>query len=48
MTRCPVATEIGTVRAHVTAILRKLHVSSRTQAVLLVTELDLEKDCCAS
>lgn len=34
----------GTVRAHVTAILRKLHVNSRTQAVLLVTELDLEKD----
>ena len=34
----------GTVRAHVTAILRKLHVNSRTQAALLVTELDLEKD----
>lgn len=34
----------GTVRAHVTAILRKLRVNSRTQAVLLVTELDLEKD----
>jgi DNA-binding NarL/FixJ family response regulator len=34
----------GTVRAHVTAILRKLGVSTRTQAVILVTELDLEKD----
>lgn len=34
----------GTVRAHVTAILRKLRVSTRTQAVILVTELDLEKD----
>jgi DNA-binding NarL/FixJ family response regulator len=32
----------GTVRAHVTAILRKLRVSTRTQAVILVTELDLE------
>lgn len=34
----------GTVRAHVTAILRKLHVSTRTQAAILVTELDLERD----
>ena len=34
----------GTVRAHVTAILRKLRVSTRTQAVILVTELDLERD----
>jgi DNA-binding NarL/FixJ family response regulator len=34
----------GTVRAHVTAILRKLGVSTRTQAVILVTEMDLEKD----
>jgi DNA-binding NarL/FixJ family response regulator len=34
----------GTVRAHVTAILRKLHVSTRTQAVILVTEMDLERD----
>ena len=34
----------GTVRAHVTAILRKLGVSTRTQAVILVTEQDLEKD----
>ena len=34
----------GTVKAHVTAIFRKLHVNTRTQAVLLVTELDLEKD----
>ena len=34
----------GTVRAHVTAILRKLGVSTRTQAALLVTEQDLEKD----
>ncbi|MDP9013476.1 MAG: response regulator transcription factor [Pseudomonadota bacterium] len=34
----------GTVRAHVTAILRKLGVSTRTQAVILVTELDLERD----
>ncbi len=33
----------GTVRAHVTAILRKLRVSTRTQAVILVTELDLER-----
>ncbi len=32
----------GTVRAHVTAILRKLDVSTRTQAALLVTELDLQ------
>ena len=32
----------GTVRAHVTAILRKLHVSTRTQAAILVTELDLD------
>lgn len=30
----------GTVRAHVTAILHKLGVATRTQAVLLVTELD--------
>ena len=34
----------GTVRAHVTAILRKLRVSTRTQAVILVTEMDLERD----
>jgi DNA-binding NarL/FixJ family response regulator len=34
----------GTVRAHVTAILRKLRVNTRTQAVILVTELDLERD----
>jgi len=34
----------GTVRAHVTSILRKLGVSTRTQAVILVTELDLERD----
>lgn len=34
----------GTVRAHVTAILRKLGVSTRTQAALLVTEQDLEKE----
>ena len=34
----------GTVRAHVTGILRKLGVSTRTQAVLLVTEFGLEKD----
>jgi DNA-binding NarL/FixJ family response regulator len=34
----------GTVRAHVTAILRKLSVSTRTQAAILVTELDLERD----
>ena len=34
----------GTVRAHVTRILRKLQVNTRTQAVLLVTELNLEKD----
>ena len=34
----------GTVRAHVTAILRKLGVSTRTQAALLVTELDLESE----
>jgi DNA-binding NarL/FixJ family response regulator len=34
----------GTVRAHVTAILRKLRVSTRTQAVILVTEQDLERD----
>lgn len=34
----------GTVRAHVTAILRKLCVSTRTQAVLLVTELDLQRE----
>jgi DNA-binding NarL/FixJ family response regulator len=34
----------GTVRAHVTAILRKLRVSTRTQAAILVTELDLERD----
>jgi DNA-binding NarL/FixJ family response regulator len=34
----------GTVRAHVTGILRKLGVSTRTQAVILVTEQDLEKD----
>jgi DNA-binding NarL/FixJ family response regulator len=33
----------GTVRAHVTAILRKLRVSTRTQAVILVTELELER-----
>jgi len=32
----------GTVRAHVTAILRKLCVSTRTQAAILVTELDLQ------
>jgi len=30
----------GTVRAHVTAILQKLGVATRTQAVLLVTEID--------
>jgi DNA-binding NarL/FixJ family response regulator len=34
----------GTVRAHVTAILRKLGVSTRTQAAILVTEHDLETD----
>jgi DNA-binding NarL/FixJ family response regulator len=34
----------GTIRAHVTAILRKLRVSTRTQAVILVTELDLDRD----
>ena len=34
----------GTVRAHVTAILRKLNVSTRTQAAILVTEQDLERD----
>jgi DNA-binding NarL/FixJ family response regulator len=34
----------GTVRAHVTAILRKLGVSTRTQAAILVTEQDFEKD----
>jgi DNA-binding NarL/FixJ family response regulator len=34
----------GTVRAHVTAILRKLGVSTRTQAAILVTELDLERE----
>ena len=34
----------GTIRAHVTAILRKLGVSTRTQAAILVTEQDLEKD----
>jgi len=34
----------GTVRAHVTAILRKLRVSTRTQAAILVTEQDLERD----
>lgn len=34
----------GTVRAHVTAILRKLGVSTRTQAAILVTEQDLERD----
>ncbi len=34
----------GTVRAHVTAILRKLGVSTRTQAVILVTEMDLGRD----
>jgi DNA-binding NarL/FixJ family response regulator len=38
----------GTVRAHVTAILRKLGVSTRTQAVILVTELDLERDSAES
>ena len=39
-----IAVSEGTVRAHVTAILRKLGVSTRTQAVILVTELDLERD----
>jgi DNA-binding NarL/FixJ family response regulator len=34
----------GTVRAHVTAILRKLNVSTRTQAAILVAEQDLERD----
>ena len=34
----------GTERAHVTAILRKLDVSTRTQAALLVTERDLEAE----
>ena len=34
----------GTVRAPVTAILRKLGVSTRTQAALLVTELAMETD----
>ena len=34
----------GTIRAHVTAILRKLGVSTRTQAALLVTEQDLDRD----
>jgi DNA-binding NarL/FixJ family response regulator len=34
----------GTVRAHVTAILRKLGVSTRTQAALLVTEQDMDRD----
>jgi DNA-binding NarL/FixJ family response regulator len=34
----------GTVRAHVTAVLRKLGVSTRTQAVILVTEMDLVDD----
>jgi DNA-binding NarL/FixJ family response regulator len=34
----------GTVRAHVTGILRKLGVNTRTQAVILVTELDLERE----
>lgn len=38
----------GTVRAHVTAILRKLRVSTRTQAVILVTELGLERDDAAA
>jgi DNA-binding NarL/FixJ family response regulator len=34
----------GTVRAHVSAILRKLGVSTRTQAVIVVTEQHLERD----
>jgi DNA-binding NarL/FixJ family response regulator len=34
----------GTVRAHVTAILRKLRVSTRTQAAILVTDRDPERD----
>jgi DNA-binding NarL/FixJ family response regulator len=34
----------GTIRAHVTAILRKLRVCTRTQAVILVTEMDLQRD----
>jgi DNA-binding NarL/FixJ family response regulator len=34
----------GTVRAHVTAILQKLDVSTRTQAVIFVTELDQERE----
>ena len=34
----------GTVRAHVTAVLRKLGVSTRTQAVILVTEMHLEDE----
>jgi DNA-binding NarL/FixJ family response regulator len=38
----------GTVRAHVTAILRKLGVNTRTQAAILVTELDLERDTAAT
>jgi DNA-binding NarL/FixJ family response regulator len=38
----------GTVRAHVTAILRKLGVSTRTQAALLVTEMDLESEAADS
>jgi DNA-binding NarL/FixJ family response regulator len=34
----------GTVRAHVTAILRKLQVNTRTQAVILVNESHVERD----
>ncbi|MDP9014712.1 MAG: response regulator transcription factor [Pseudomonadota bacterium] len=34
----------GTVRTHVTAILQKLGVSTRTQAVIFVTELDQDRE----
>ncbi len=43
-----IAWEIGvseaTVKAHVTMILRKLHVSSRTQAVIVARKLDVDRE----
>lgn len=43
-----IAWEIGvseaTVKAHVTMILRKLHVSSRTQAVIVARRLDVDRE----
>lgn len=40
---CELAISEATVKAYITAILRKLGVNSRTQAVLLAAKLDVDQ-----